>query len=129
MITSKNYQIEIPEWMWRRWTTIIGDRSEYSRYNDRMVACLARDLRRFDEAGLIDLDDDHRHRVEHILDDLAPEEAILELERVPEESAGHGNGGAGGAAGADSPGDGGDREGGRRDTGELSTVDRGNKRR
>jgi len=79
MITSKTYQIEVPEWLWRRWTTVIDDRSEYSRYNDRILSSLASDLESWDDADLVDLEEQHRQRVKDIRADLAPAKAIPAL--------------------------------------------------
>lgn len=81
MMSFKQYNLETPEWIWSLWTRVINDNSEYSRYNDRLIACLAGDLQRFDEEDLIDLDDRDRERVEDILADAHPEEAIPGLER------------------------------------------------
>jgi hypothetical protein len=79
MMSFKQYNLETPEWIWSLWTRVINDNSEYSRYNDRLIACLARDLQRFDEEDLINLDDRDRERVEDILADAHPEEAIPAL--------------------------------------------------
>lgn len=81
-MTQTTYQLQTPEWLWQVYTTVIKDHSEYSRYNDSLLAAIALDVQRFDELGLCDLGDEQRTRLESLIDEVDPVEAVPELDAL-----------------------------------------------
>ena len=66
-MTSTKYPIDCPKWLWELYTRAL-DRIDIDRYNDRLVPLVAVDVTRFDEAGLVDLDETERQRLELLLE-------------------------------------------------------------
>jgi len=66
-MTSTKYPIDCPKWLWEIYTRGLA-RTDIDRYNDRLVPLVAVDVTRFDEAGLVDLDETERQRLELLLE-------------------------------------------------------------
>jgi hypothetical protein len=76
-MTSTTYPVDIQRWLWRHFTSVLDDETDYDRYNDRLVEAIATDVLRFNEAGLIDLDAGDQQRIEFLLEDLSSDDETV----------------------------------------------------
>lgn len=66
-MTSTTYQLDVPRWLWSLYSRVLEE-TDYDRYNDRLVEAVAVDVQRFDEAGLIDIDQTTHNDIRRLLD-------------------------------------------------------------
>jgi hypothetical protein len=76
-MTSRTYQVDTPRWLWQLWTRAIDDCTDYEKYNDRIVEAIAVDVRRFDAAGLLDLDDSEHRRIELVISEVTVDDDVV----------------------------------------------------
>lgn len=43
-MSSKGYQLSVPEWLWDRWKHTVDDLGDYDRYNDRVLEHMIHDV-------------------------------------------------------------------------------------
>ena len=64
-MTTKSYQISVPEWLWERWKHTVDELGDYDRYNERVVEHMIADVQQ--NGGLDPAD---RQRAEALVADL-----------------------------------------------------------
>jgi len=68
IMSSTTYNLDCPRWLWEAYKRGLQEIDTLDRINDRLVPLVAVDVTRFDEAGLVDLDETERQRLELLLE-------------------------------------------------------------
>lgn len=76
-MSSTTYPIDTPRWLWQLFKRAIDDGTDYDKYNDRLVEAIAVDVQRFDQAGLLDLDDFEQQRIRRLVAEVQPDDETV----------------------------------------------------
>lgn len=82
-MSSTTYPVDTPRWLWDLFKRAIDDGTDYDKYNDRLVEAIAVDVQRFNQAGMLELDETERARIQQLLSDVGVDD-----EAVPRHSDG-----------------------------------------